>query len=263
MKNNPKRKAKVHITTQRLPSGIVVASIGTQSEICFSRPWQSKLTEDKPKWCVFDGSSLGDKAQRFPHICKNWLAVDNVRKTGGVNKLIMPNNCWDESEIQRLGGAQEIEKAFTIAACLEPQVNMDGLLFLVQIGLHGGASMPWHLHYQLQTLEEENNHGGLEKFFSEIGKSTLVIRQTSEWRATLGGRYAGQCFFLPEAPPKICDQRAIHALSAFVSDIVDLYNFKFVSKEGLPPNFSIAFVIDGDGSIRYGSNKPVLYHQWG
>ena len=240
----------------------MVISGGT-TEICFSRPWQSKLTLLKPKVCPFDGKNLGDSAQRFPHICHKWLAIDNVRKTGGVNKLIMPDSCWKEQEIQRLGGASEIEKAFAVAACLAPQVNIDGLLFLVQIGLDGGASVPWHLHYQLQTLEENGNRVNLERFLGELRKSELVIRQGDGWKAVLGGKYAGQCFFVSDTQPKISSTGVIQTLSAFVSDVVDLYNRKFVSTQSLPPSFSIAFVIDSDGSIRYGANKPVLYHQWG
>lgn len=253
----------MNTTTQTLPSGIVVASSSTNIKVNLDRPWQLKLTQYKPRKCPFEGERLGDKAQRFPHICRNWLAIDNVQKTSGVNKLIMPEKCWDEARIQNLGGAREIEKAFKISACLEPQINLDGLLFLVQIGYNSGASIPWHLHWQLQTLEEECGRTELDQFLGELQKSGLVLARKNEWKAILGGRYAGQCFFLPDAPQKLSSLKPVKELSLIVTNVVDLYNKKFVSVEGLPPSFQIGFVIDTNGNIQYGIYKPSLYHQWG
>ncbi len=254
----------MNINTQVLPSGVIVASSNTKASICFDRPWQLRLTERKPAVCQFEAIKLGDAAQRFPHICQDWLAIDNIRKnSAGTNKLIMPDSCWTESDIQRLGGQNEIEKAFSIAACLAPNLNVEGLFLLAQVGYDGGASVPWHLHWQLQTLEEDMRVPCDSGFIENVRKQELRIKEIGNWQATLGGKLAGECLFLNNKPTELSDTASLKEVSRLIEGVVNLYNSRFVSTQGLPPGFRVGFVIDADNTIRYGAYKPVLYHQWG
>lgn len=239
----------------------MVLSGGTRTTVSLTRPWQFPLSKHvRPAECPFDGDKLNGSAEKFPDL--GWLAVDNHTTVHRYHKLIMPKECWPEKKLCRLGGFLQIQEALSVASYLSARDKQNDLLFAVQIGLSAGQSKG-HLHYHLQT--PERNGGRLRKtmqFISKLHSSTLVIENNWQWLGVLGGKYAGQCFILPTCSAHLSEEKKRAALSVAISHIVDLYNVRFRSTEGLSPDFSVSLIIR-NGMVLYGCYIPTLYHQWG
>ncbi len=246
----------MNLKTEKLPSGMTISSIGARPEVCLNRPWQLPLADHiNPDKCPFENNKLGEKAEKFG----NWRVID---KDGGADyhKLLMPNKCWPAEKLQKLGGATEIKKALDIGSELITRDGQEKVILIAQVGWGGGQSLG-HPHWHLRTLERTGGTIALVvKFLSKLDRSQLIVGGCGGWKAVLNGQHAGQCFILSSGAVSLGNETRVKELSVLVNHIISLYNVKFKSAEGMPPDFSVSFLIT-KGSIYYGCYIPTLYHE--
>lgn len=245
-----------NIKTETLPNGLTIAERGARMEVCLDRPWQHNLADHiRPATCPFENGKLGKAAEEFPDT--EWLALDKKNKTG-YHKLILPPECWSEEKLQALGGVGGIKKVLDVTNRLITRDRVKEAVLIFQVGWGGGQSLG-HPHAHLRTLHRRVERRRIDAFLARLWHSDLEVQSDGHWRATLGGDNTGQCFILPRHPTHCSDENQREALGVIVSSILEVYNVRFRSTQGMAPDFSLSFILR-NSLIEYASYVPILYH---
>jgi len=171
--------------------------------------------------------------------------------------------------VRTLGGKDNIAIALNIAWDVIGEDKSDFAIG-VHIGPYAGQNQG-HLHYHLvKTLPFESGKPKMtrqEKTQLLCKNYSYFIFREGHWAVVVGGLWAGQCFILPASPslptakPMDIGEEASQDLAKVLIRIITLYNEKFLSKEGLPPDYRITLRIK-NGKVFGGWYTPIL-NFWG
>jgi diadenosine tetraphosphate (Ap4A) HIT family hydrolase len=243
------------ITT--LPSGIRVAAGGTRNAINLNRPWQVDILVN-PAECPFETREQEEVAHF--DIGEGWRVIENLYTPFPFHRLIIPRSCWSAQEVRSLGGEGRIVEAFQVVRSLLEDERHE-----LWLGVHVGASAGQnigHLHYHLlQPLERASGLVMMGDNLEYSGPSSPTILQDAAFTVVAAGCRAGQCMILPRDGPKYLSPNTVIELAHVLSEVITLYSVKFLSVQGLPPDYSICIVFKGPHIIR-GSFVPIL-NNWG
>lgn len=242
------------VTFEELPGGITVAFGGTRILVRRDRPWQTDIHID-PRACPFekkDDSELATFAT-----ASGWRLLLNKYSPFPWHRLLVPGKCWSKRKIRSLGGQEEVECVLSLAQRIIGSVS-DEFWLGVHVGATAGQNVG-HLHYHLlKPLRRSNNvsNHAVEEYCRS--RRTSVFRRNS-LQVVLGGVRAGQCFVVPVRANQSTISPAKFA--RVLCEVIELYNEKFRSIQGLPPDYMLAFRFLGQ-NIRYASYVPIL-NNWG
>ncbi len=239
------------------PNGRRSVAGGTRTEIKLDRPWQVPV-QVNPANCPFcDG-----KKPTLKHFDEEggWRLIENsftmYRVNGGVHKMLIPDQCWPVEELWDLGGEKKLAAAFRILQ-EEVENHKDRILFInFHIGYQAGQNVP-HLHFHIvQYLFDDLQFQRLGIDLYELYESNkykhLIFSEDERRIFAIGGVRAGQCFIIPKS-----GFTKLPELSGDLHKLVSLYNQKFKSKQGLPPDYNVSIVMVG-GNIMHGLYTPIL-----
>lgn len=236
------------------PNGMRSVAGGTRGDIKLSRPWQKEI-EVNPATCPF----CTGKGQVLRELANGeWLLLKNKFTPYPFHEMVIPTTCWSPEELRTLGGEEKIIMALRLIH-EEIRNHPDKKLFVtVHVGALAGQNVG-HLHYHIVEYMPGNTTPSLvpkkiRRLFNRCGN--LVLFGSGWLTFGIAGLKAGQCFMLPKHL-----QTAIVPLAYLISEVITLYNQKFKSTQGLPPDFSLALQFL-NGEFQYGVYTPVLNH-WG
>lgn len=251
-------------TIETLPGGIRILSGGTRSSIKLSRPWQKSFAElgfINVETCPFEPGALGDRPRSIFPDTPGWLALWNSFTPWPYHRLIIPEFCFGEEKLQRLGGAGEIFSALRIACSIMDERPDEAWDLGVHVGPYAGQNLG-HFHWHLVGHGPDAWAGDttlhLTAIMDEARRSPLVVAETSMLRVVAGGVLAGECLFVPKFVG-VQFESYLGDLASIIETVVDLGNQKWRSTEGLPPNFVLSLGIEGR-FLEYGSYIPKLNH---
>lgn len=240
---------------EKWPGGIQTVSGGTRNEVKLSRPWQVDILIN-PDTCPF--CKNGEERTIFAK--GGWWLFNNLFTPFRFHQLIMPNRCLRKEEVRILGGYQSIVTVFEIAQNVI-QKDKEDFSIGTHVGPLAGQNLS-HLHYHLLKPFDSQNSLVITDEFEDLRKNySYLIFEQDNWVVIAGGFRAGQCFILPASNPVPFNQRTIKCLARVLTRIIALYNTKFLSTQGLPPDYRITVRIR-NGEIFAGWYVPVLNH-WG
>jgi len=242
------------------PNGRKSVAGGTRGTIKLDRPWQKdiEINSDNCPFC-----KEGDKENTicdFPE--EGWRLRKNLFTPYPFHRMIIPKNCWPVNDLRTLGGVKQIETVLKIAKSEIDQNPEKKLILNVHIGSLAGQNVE-HLHYHLcQYMFDDNSDFAVSQTmlrFSEQN-SKLIIFENDDFVLIIGGVKAGQCFILPKNSSRI-NLDLSFKLALILADLITLYNNKFRSVQGLPPDFNLVFLFQS-AELKYGLYTPILNH-WG
>lgn len=253
------------MTTDRVvqywPGGIISIATGSKRiPSRFSRSWQAHIPVDASK-CPFELNPQDELENYYQGKPKEdgWRLTRSTTKSEPYHLLVMPETCrvWPEERTRLLGGEEKIAEAVEIASRRAEMDLMTYAQFSVQVGPLAAQNVP-HLHYHLYSLDGLDREANLGREILQTHREhldDLLIFEDESFRVIAGGHYAGQCFFIPRdlgQPPQF-DAR----MAKILNRVVSLYAAKFMSVEGLPPDFGFELSIR-DGRVAFGMFRPVL-----
>lgn len=241
------------------PGGIKTVSGGTRNVVKLNRPWQTDISVDPTK-CPFC-TGQGKEVFRYED---GWRILDNLFTPFKFHLLIGPENCWSKEQLRILGGCKNIIRALEIARnVMKTSTDKDfGNFSLgVHVGLLAGQNTT-HLHYHLLKPLFSQNFSQVRGEFKKLYKNRqYIILETEKWIVTAGGFRAGQCFILPTFDRFSFSQETIGTLARVLIQVITLYNEKFLSEQGLPPDYRITMrILNGEVLVVW--YVPIL-NQWG
>ncbi len=245
------------------PNGLRNVAGGTRNEIKLDRPWQIPIQVD-PSSCPFCNKPRNDVA--FYEDGGGWRLIKNSFTPYPFHQMLIPKHCWAVDKLRSLGGKDELICAMKILKTLAERESNRTLFVNVHIGWLAGQNVS-HLHYHLVQYKFDDNSTssvGLEfqSFFRE--NPQLVISKKTIWESDLtigiGGMRAAQAIILPNGE-KFHWGIFSATMGSALSWLVNEYNEKFKSKQGLPPDFKISLMFQG-GEFKHGMYIPILNH-WG
>lgn len=214
--------------------------------------------------CPFcSGSEEEKELNIFTDPKTGWRIRQNKFPAGPIHKLILPPICWTPAELRTLGGLENILIAFRMAEkeiAKHPNVSLQ---LVVHIGPSAGQNQG-HLHWHLAQRDEKLTSVHFFKRLIDIfaTRSDLVVKNYGRVLVGVGGVRAGQCFIFPvprHQEPSF-PEPSLPVLAEVIYKLVTLYNRKFISKEGMCPDFSITLRFQN--GFFYGAFFPTLSH-WG
>jgi hypothetical protein len=241
------------LKTEVLPGGISVAAGGTRTRVCLQRPWQTQIRVE-PATCPLEKREHEQEAHF--ELEGGWRVLPNVYTPFSWHKLIIPEQCWSPERLRTLGGLSCITVAFAIAFSIVFESGEETWLG-VHVGPGAGQNIS-HLHYHLLCPIGPAPHISRFAEIAAYSKSPArLIFRDEACVVVAGGCRAGQCFFVPAGSE--CEDSA--SVARTVSRIIGLYNRKFESKEGMPPDYMLGLTFR-NRKFEYGVYTPVL-NNWG
>jgi len=241
------------------PGLLRCASGGTRNQVKLDRPWQVDLSVD-PANCPFEADQQREVA-RFDCF-GGWRILENPHTPFRFHRLIVPLSCWPKERLRSLGGREGISAALELADSIIGA--HDGELWLgIHIGALAGQNVA-HLHYHVLEPLERSEMASSEAesaVFQYCRESQLVVLERPPFRLVAGGCRAGQCFVVGSLPRFRLSAAITSVLADVLASTVALYNRKFRSIQGLPPDYMIGIRFH-DGRMLYGYYVPIL-SQWG
>lgn len=246
-----------------LPSGIRLVSGGTRVWPVMNRPWQPDYAllagKDNCPLCMSpEKSHLTVK--EYPNCGEGWFVRKNETTPFTSHHLVLPMSCkdWGETRWRRLGGTEEIKNALSIVADLATTAQGQELKVLAHVGFGGGQNW-WHPHWHIISSKNPN---GVEKTLQWIESNTLELAKFP-MRVVLGGSRAGKCWFhSPANQNNTSFEQSIESITDTLDHLVHLLAEKFVSQQGVPPDFNVLLRIAASGQFQYGCLTPIL-NNWG
>lgn len=227
---------------------------GTRIEINLSRPWQKEIVVNSETcpFCTGEGHVLEELEGG------EWLLLQNRFTPYPFHRMVIPRECWPVHKLRILGGVYALETALF---CIKWTVRANGpekLFVTAHIGPLAGQNVG-HLHYHLVDYSLGDRAlssvpDAMKKFFKT--RRELIVLEDGSFLVGVGGTKAGQCFILPKT-----NKSVFETPSEILGQLVRLYNRRFVSTQGLPPDFSVTLQFQS-GMFRYGIYTPILNH-WG
>lgn len=223
---------------------------GTRNKINLNRPWQMDLpyAPDKCPFCTKEE----EEAMPAP---ESWRVLGNPMTPHHFHRLIIPKECTTKEYVHILGGEQAIREALSIYETVIPVAaneSFERTSCAVHVGYLGGQGLG-HLHWHVCDAKEPESL--IEQVIrAELREERLLFAEESIF-ACVEGAEAGQVFLVPTAPGF-----AVADLASYIARVVAMYNEKFVSAQGLQPEYTVAVVCDGDG-LRYATYVPVLSYR--
>lgn len=243
------------------PGDLYALSGGTRNKVVLNRPWQMELPY-APEKCPFCTKEEPEEMTVLP----NWRVLRNPMTPHAFHRLVIPRKCPTREETRTLGGTQAIEEALTIYSKVIPVATREGFLrtsYAVHVGMLAGQNLG-HMHWHV--CDAENPVSPVEKAIkSEIIQGSFdekrIVFERYGFIAYAEGARAGQIYLVPLAMRCIDNSTVVENLSSALFQIVELYNSKFLSFQGLPPEFMVA-VVCHQSWLRYATYVPIL-HQLG
>lgn len=242
------------LVLQRWPGGIVTAAGGTRTAIKLGRPWQKDL-EVNPSTCSFC-----TKPQTVLAEYGDWLVLDNIHTPFPMHQLVIPRKCWEKEALRDLGGRMKIQEALEIVLNIVAKEKRPAMLHTIYSGPLAGQNV-MHLHHHIldNAVPDFSSTDVSDQVSALASDPKYVIFQNADFRVSVGGLRAGQCFIVPTRLNSLA-YTAIK-LSEILTGIIKLYAEKFRSEQGLPPDYQIALRFR-NGELAYGFYLPVL-NNWG
>lgn len=238
-----------------LPGGLSAAAGGTRTSINLNRPWQADITIDSST-CPFETKEQKEIARYNED--GGWQVIENQSTPFSFHLLIIPTVCWPKEDLRVLGGEGKVSRALKIAKDFISVGNQEFWVG-VHIGPLAGQNLG-HLHYHLlQPIDRA--HQSSEEVATYSQSNPLVIFEENALRVIAGGYRAGQCFIVPQSRRFDLTHETAHNLASVLSRIITLYNEKFRSTQGLPPDYTIGIKFLGS-TMLYCSYIPIL-NNWG
>ena len=241
----------------RLPGGLKGMAGGGRTGIRLHRPWQKMWSGQDREQCPFCHFSEEDGVMSS---LQGWHIKTNKFPVYDINRIIFPESCWSNSDLYELGGSFQIETALKIARqemASHPDIP---LVVSVNVGFLAGQNYP-HIHYHLQSVFGIKHNSRipteLGKFYED--RPDFVLFNDGGMTVGVGGARSGQCFIFPRGRKSTKDD-ILPELARVLHRLVSLCNKKFLSTQGLPPDFTVAFYFENDFS--YGLYTPILSN-WG
>lgn len=268
------------------PNGMRSIAGGTRAAIKLSRPWQEEIKPHKGN-CPFCDPNDPARLQYFEKAGGWWLR-QNIFTPYPFHQMVVPAQCLEPKELRTLGGKEKIKAALEIALGAAQGSGAPSIVLNVHVGALGGQNLT-HLHWhvvQYNLIQSDYSfikrirNEWLNWYFDsqkswELKRPDLAVYRNRHFTAVIGGVKAGQCLILPSAyPPRETspagwgviwaeyDDPIQHFLVDAINEVVSLYNKRFLSVEGLEPDFNIAIHCGGGGGILYAEYTPILNH-WG
>jgi diadenosine tetraphosphate (Ap4A) HIT family hydrolase len=237
-----------------LPGGVEVAFGGTRTAVKLDRPWQLEIPPVGQS-CPFEREDV-TPIDSFETV-EGWRLLQNKYTPFPWHRLLVPASCWSVNKIRQLGGPQEIECVLSLTQKIIGPARGEFWLG-VHVGLTAGQNVR-HLHYHL--LKPLKRSPNCDPYSVELyAKSAkVVLFHHNGLKTALGGLRAGQCFIVPEHPSMLTNP--IETFANALSRVIDLYNERFRSVQGLSPDFMTVLKFKGN-RIQYASYIPIL-NNWG
>lgn len=252
------REKEMKILFEDWSNSMKTISGGTRDEVKLNRPWQIDINVDSSK-CPFC-TGRGKIISSFEG---GWLLLENLFSPYEFHRMIAPDKCWPKEQVRLLGGLKNIKKALMFASdVVKGNVDSDFCLG-VHVGFYAGQNIS-HLHYHLLKPYNRPDFDEIrDKFLYLCRQSSYIILETENWIVVAGGIRAGQCFIVPKYLNLNFNRRYnIQSLAETIEQIVNLYNKKFLSAQGLPPDYRLTIRIKNNNEIFAGWYVPILNH-WG
>lgn len=242
------------VKLERWPGGHYTISGGTRTAVKLDRPWQVDMEVD-PTTCPFC-----TKKQDVLEDHGDWLVLGNTNtpyKGPGGHRLVIPRACLPKDQLRILGGIKGIKNGLGIAEAVIKKVNRPQMLHSIHCGWQGGQNIA-HLHHHVL----DNEFSGFESHdaWSEVRR----LADSTENRiftqngitVVAGGHRAGQCYLIPTH-----DFSYDTGVGVVLFTLIQLFAEKFVSKQGLPPDYMYSARFR-NGKFIYGKYIPILSN-WG
>lgn len=241
---------------EKMSDCISTASGGTRKGINLNRAWQSDIFVD-PVGCPFETQEeSGNPGLRRK---ASWRILGNEYTPFTFHRLIVPKTCWPKERLRVLGGEDEIKIVLTIVRDTLSVEKRD-LWLGIHIGPSAGQNIA-HAHYHLVEplkricLEPQGD------IVTQFRDSSDVLFKGSFLRVVVGGYRAGQCFIIPDSDKAELTPETIREIAVLLSRVIRLYNEKFRSTQGLPPDYIVGFKFS-EMRVQYGYYLPIL-NNWG
>lgn len=168
-----------------------------------------------------------------------------------------------------MGGAQGIGSALKVAAKIGKDNKKYGKLWIgVHVGWHAGQNL-YHPHYHvIEPLSALDVKGNAEESPGLDVTETAVMK--SETMAVhCAGCITGQCWISVDTQELrdyieawgfmegSCRHNGTHELAETLANLIALYNDRFKSTQGLPPDFNLWLEIE-NGYLLGGTYTPIL-----
>lgn len=239
---------------QELPSGFMRTICGgTRNAINLNRPWQVKM-DTNPSTCPFC-TKRQREVMLSPKAPIDWLMTDALFTPHQNHHLIIPRTCWPMEKLQCLGGRQEIQKAFVLADLASRHQKEEMELF-IHVGYAAGQSLG-HPHWHSKNVDVNE----LFDCPSLVLDQRRWVHQNAELSLYTGGIRAGQCIVTSRTRQAVKLESVIEQLAEMVDYIVRRGNEKFISKQGMAPDFMVVVRIS-NGDFLYATYIPIL-NMWG
>ncbi len=249
--------------------GIRVISGGTKAFIVLSRPWQYDINNTTAHCPFCDIKNREKESVRISHVAElhePWLIAKNKFTRYSFHELIIPNAHWPNEKLRTLGGADAIGDFLKIAHTEMTRSNpQTPMLIGVHVGPYAGQNIS-HLHIHLVKLplpirrqSEKSPAHTINRLWSRAAR--LRIMEKNGYRAFAHGIRAGQCFVVPSDEINFSSCAYVDDFARVLADVIELYNIRFKSVEGLPPDFMLSLVWEKN-RFTYGMYVPIL-NQWG
>ncbi|MBI4120978.1 MAG: hypothetical protein HY457_01860 [Parcubacteria group bacterium] len=247
---------------ERLIGGFArLVSGGMRNEIKLSRPWQRPLPI-APEKCPF--CTKPQEELPLPGIPFGWRLIPNLFTPHARHRLIIPDGCWDEPKLQRLGGFSGIFQALQTARLVidNDMAERGGveMAVFIHVGQSAGQNIG-HPHWHIAEVSPEKTLKTRTDFERDL-PALFVHRDQGLQVAALGAR-AGECLIVPTSIYNPTFETVTAASVAAVLEwLITRCNEKFASTEGRPPEFTVLVRISADGKFRYADYCPIL-SMWG
>lgn len=265
------------------PNGMKSVAGGTRTRIALSRPWQREIQLRK-EGCPFCDPNDPARIRYYPEAGGWWLRR-NLFTPYPFHQMAVPARCLEVDDLRNLGYEDSIDAALKIAMDAINENGVPSVYLNVHIGVLAGQNIP-HLHWHIVQYDIRDGQSSvcrqlLDWYFDreaqdglswKLRRPDLVLHQNALCTAVVGGVRAGQCFILSSLHPAVAGTAGAELLFSeyeercFLADaihaIVSLYNKKFLSVEGLAPEFNLTLNFGKYGAFQYGLYTPILNH-WG
>ncbi len=222
-----------------------------------------------PKNCVFETPEKRASAvlTRTDPDGENWYVLQSDFAPEDPHWLIIPEACWPEEKMRRLGGKEKLATAITLATEIlsshfdEPRYQ--GLLgFSIQVGMLGAQNFP-HAHYHLYRPNYWRNDGELISLaapepqdMSCLNDDELIVFEEGGLRVLANGHYTGQAVILPNLEVPF-DTAHVQIVANVLNRLIELYTKKFKTPEGDAPDYNFELQLY-EGCVNFGMFWPKL-----
>ena len=225
---------------------------GTRNKINLNRPWQPDLPY-APDKCPFCTKSEPEAMESLP----GWRVLRNNFTPHAFHRLIIPRECPTREETRLLCGTKAIEEALTVYSKVIPVAEDEGFertVFAAHIGALAGQSFG-HLHWHVCDLDEPAIL--IEKSVLESFDQRRLVFERHGFMVYAEGSRSGHLYLVSRAERHVNVVTDMVDLASVISDVIILCNSRFLSSQGLSPDYLVAVVSSGY-SIRYATYFPIL-----